>query len=54
MVIRELIAALSRLPQDAQVLREDGDYKDSTSNLREVDYQKEATWGRPANTVVLR
>lgn len=54
MTVKELIATLSRLPQNAQVLREDGDYKDSTSNLREIDYQEKATWGRSANTVVLR
>lgn len=54
MKVKELIEKLSKLPQDADVLFQDGDYQDSSSYVIEIDYQEKASWGRSANTVLFR
>lgn len=42
MTVKELIAALKELPEDAVVYYEDGEYNGSYSGIYIVEYNKEA------------
>lgn len=54
MTVEQLISILSTYPANAQVIFNDGDYKDSWSHISRVEYHKEILWfGYPPNVVIL-
>lgn len=54
MTVADLIARLSKLPPDAEVLREDSEYNGATVRITRVIHHKTASWGTIPNTVELR
>lgn len=54
MTVAQLIDELQKLPPGASVHREDNEYNGATAVITAVDYTESASWGRQANTVVLR
>lgn len=53
MTVKELIEKLKDLPENAKVLYLDGEYKDSTSEVKVLNYTDKSSFGREGNTVIL-
>jgi hypothetical protein len=46
MKVKDLIKALSSLPQNADVLYEGGEYKDDWRDVYKVKYEENLGWGK--------
>jgi hypothetical protein len=54
MTVAELIELLQALPETAQVLREDSEYRGAAQPVRQVEYYAETTLANGGDTVVIR
>jgi hypothetical protein len=54
MTVRELKILLDKMPDDAKVFREGGEYNGDYRSISKVDYRLEAKFDQPRNSVLIR
>lgn len=54
MTVKELKELLDKLPDDARVYREGGEYNGDYRGVSTVDYSRELRFGRSNNSVLIR
>ena len=50
---RDLKKIIDQIPDDADVVFTNGEYKDSTTPVEQVTYFKDRRWGIASNTMVI-
>ena len=54
MTVKELKELLDKMPDDANVYREGGEYNGDYRGVYKVDYRREAGFDQPRNSVLIR
>ena len=53
MTVKELMNMLSKLPEDCEIYRTGGEYKDDFRKVQNTFYSSSASLGMPSNALIL-
>ena len=54
MTVKELKELLDKMPDDAVVCREGGEYSGDYRGVSKVVYKRDVSWDQPRNSVLIR